>query len=64
MRKWFLDNGIDCPEHLLKPEVYNFVKANKPPKDYITDKLIKARGHTVLRLPLYLCDLNPIKNIW
>lgn len=47
-----------------KPEVYQVVKKNKPPPVYTIDAIIAERGHHVLRLPPYHCDLNPIEMIW
>lgn len=64
MIEWLKQNDIDFPQKILKPDVYKLVKANKPPKDYIVDKEIESKGHTVLRLPPYHCDLNPIENVW
>ena len=64
MIEWLKKNDIQFPQKILKPDVYKLVKSNKPPKDYIVDKEIVSKGHTVLRLPPYHCDLNPIENVW
>lgn len=41
------------------------IEINKPrEKDYMADKIYKEAGHKVLRLPPYMCDLNPIEMIW
>lgn len=31
---------------------------------YRTDELLKTSGHTVLRIPPYHPDLNPIELVW
>ncbi|KAH7978032.1 hypothetical protein HPB49_004259 [Dermacentor silvarum] len=31
---------------------------------YHVDVVVKAAGHDVVRLPPYLCELNPIELIW
>ena len=31
---------------------------------YKVDEFLKKKGHEVLRLPPYHCDLNPIEFIW
>ena len=41
-----------------------FVKQYKSDPRYRIDQLFKEAGHTVLRLPPYHCDLNPIELIW
>lgn len=50
---------------MLKPELYQPIKNNK--KRYLKykfDVLLAEYGHTVLRLPPYHPDLNPIEKIW
>lgn len=40
------------------------VKKHKPEPVYYIDELLGEHGHTVVRLPPYHCDLNPIELIW
>ena len=47
-----------------KPELYGIVKLNKGPPIYKVDEFLKRKGHEVLRLPPYHCELNPIELIW
>ena len=49
---------------MLKPELYELVKANKPPPVYLTDRLANEAGHEVLRTPPRQCQLNSIELIW
>ena len=40
------------------------VRTHAPQKSYYVDELAKAKGHEVLRLAPYDCDLNPIEMLW
>lgn len=40
------------------------VKNHKPEPVYYIDELLGEHGHTVIRLPPYHCDLNPIELVW
>ena len=40
------------------------MKQYKSDPRYRIDQLFREAGHTVLRLPPYHCDLNPIELIW
>lgn len=31
---------------------------------YKIDKIVREHGHTIVRLPPYQCDLNPIELVW
>ena len=45
--------------------MYEIVKQHKSKSlRYNTDEKAKKNGHTVLRLPPYHCDLNPIEMVW
>ncbi|XP_039754386.1 uncharacterized protein LOC120629507 [Pararge aegeria] len=65
MQAWLTDKGIQYEESLLKPQLYNLIKANK--KRFTTfsiDRILAEQGHQVLRLPPYHPDLNPIEMAW
>ena len=50
---------------MTKAELYDLIKMNKPQyESFATDCLLAEHGHTVIRLPLYHPDLNPIEKIW
>lgn len=49
---------------MTKAELYNIVKRNKPPVQYVTNYLAEKYGHMVLRTPVRHCELNPIELIW
>jgi hypothetical protein len=48
-----------------KPELYEKIKIHKPNRQvYVIDKLLSEHGHSVLRLPPYHPELNPIELMW
>ena len=50
---------------MTKFELMHLVQTNKnAEKTNKIDELIKSHGHNVLRLPPYMCDLNPIELAW
>lgn len=65
MIEWLQKNYINCSENMRKAELFELIQLHKPPTTvYIFDELFKKYGHTVLRLPPYMCDLNPIELAW
>lgn len=64
MQKWLTENNIEYNEGFTKPQLYELIKRHKPAPEYEIDNLLKNHGHTILRLPPYHCDLNPIEMIW
>ncbi|CAK9816658.1 hypothetical protein ANTQUA_LOCUS9050 [Anthophora quadrimaculata] len=64
MMDWLLNNGIPCCGEMRKLELMELINENKPQKAYKVDQMTQQHGYTVLRLPPYICELNPIKLIW
>lgn len=65
MKQWLRLRNIPFGEQMLKPELYNIIKNHKPRyKCFEIDELFIAKGHSVLRLPPYHPDLNPIELVW
>ena len=64
MIDWLNKKKINFDPLALKPDIYKLIQENKPPKEYIADKIINQWGHVVLRLPPYHCELNPIEMLW
>ena len=64
IQAWLEDNSISYREDMLKVELLELVRNHAPQKSYYIDELAKERGHEVLRLAPYSCDLNPIEMIW
>ncbi|KAJ8912665.1 hypothetical protein NQ315_008993 [Exocentrus adspersus] len=49
---------------MVKKELLTLVNLNKGDKKYVIDEMTASRQITVLRLPPYHCELNPIKLVW
>lgn len=64
VKLWLLQNNIQFDEMMRKPELLMLVKRHKPEALYEIDQILGDHGHTVVRLPPYHCDLNPIELIW
>lgn len=63
--KWLEDKGEAVDNTMVIPELLNIVKRIKPLHNkYVIDELAKASNKTILRLPPYHCELNPIELAW
>ena len=64
MIKWLEENNIQHAATMKKYQLVELIQRNKSlDKTYKVDKLFKRHGHTV-RLPPYMCELNPIELAW
>ncbi|KAJ3646178.1 hypothetical protein Zmor_006343 [Zophobas morio] len=65
MQQWLRSKDIEYDPGMTKPELYTLIKENKNknPK-FRVDQILEEHGHTVLRLPPYHPELNPIEKIW
>lgn len=62
---WLKGKNIIHEENLLKRELLDIVKIHRKQFDaYVIDEFAKTKNMTVLRLPPYHCELNPIELIW
>jgi transposase len=58
-------HGVPCEEGMRKFTLFSLVEKIRPKeKAYHIDTLFAAHGHTVIRLPPYMCELNPIGLAW
>ncbi|KAJ2951347.1 hypothetical protein O0L34_g13476 [Tuta absoluta] len=64
IKLWLTENNINFDPTLRKPMLLDLVKKNKPEPIFEIDELLDQHGHSVVRLPPYHCDLNPIELIW
>lgn len=65
MISWLIMNNLKFDPSWRKFQLYEIIAANKPTeKKYKIDALLRSVGHTPLRLPPYMCDLNPIELAW
>ena len=56
--------NIPFDNHELKNTLLDKVKQNIPKLLYLTDEAEHDKGHTVLRLSVAQCELNPIELPW
>lgn len=65
MISWLEKNGVLISPDMYRGELFNLItKYKKNEKVYIVDEMLKAEGHTILRLPPYMCILNPAELAW
>lgn len=65
IQNWLREKNIDFPEDCLKKELLEEVsKVKHLYTSYVVDEKAKDNGFTVLRLPPYHCELNPIELVW
>lgn len=63
--EWLKANNIEAGKSMLKVELINLVKLNKPQSPiYKLDEMARVCGHEVLRLPPYHCQYNAIELLW
>lgn len=65
MVSWLQKKGVPCDLSMRKITLTELIEKNKPnKKQYAINSLFEHYGHTVLRLPPYMCELNPIELAW
>ncbi|XP_046420726.1 uncharacterized protein LOC124179902 [Neodiprion fabricii] len=63
--EWLKSKGQVADMSMLKPELLQIVSLIKDNSNkYVTDEKAKEHNKTVLRLPPYHCELNPIGMAW
>ncbi|XP_012216994.1 uncharacterized protein [Linepithema humile] len=63
--KWLEGKGKEISETMVKAELLQVVALQKNKFDkYVIDEMAKQDNKTVLRLPPYHCELNPIEMVW
>jgi hypothetical protein len=62
MISWLQRHGVACDSTVRKCPLYELILTKEPrEKVFKIDQPLNARGHTVLRLSPYHCDLSPIE---
>ncbi|XP_021199802.3 uncharacterized protein LOC110383347 [Helicoverpa armigera] len=65
MQRWLSEKGIAFEDSMLKPQLYKLIKLYKNQhKRFSIDQILAEHNHSVLRLPPYHPDLNPIEMAW
>lgn len=62
--EWLRKHNIDFEEGELKARLLERTKRHKRSKSYVVDNMALKYGHSVLRLPPYHCEYNPIELVW
>lgn len=63
--QWLTLKEISHEGDMIKKELLEIVNLNKPPyTKYVIDEMALKKNITVLRLPPYHCELNPIELVW
>ena len=61
IRQWLDRHNITYSDKDIKKTLLDKVKQHRPTPLYLTDEAAHKHGHTVLRLPVAHCELNPIE---
>ncbi|XP_018578243.1 uncharacterized protein LOC108916465 [Anoplophora glabripennis] len=63
--EWLQIKGKEIDETMVKAELLRIVAGEKEKYNkYVIDETAKEQNKTVLRLPPYHCELNPIEMVW
>lgn len=63
IQAWLREKNIEFAENEIKAQLLAKIDKSKHQKKYV-DELAASKNVTVLRLPPYHCELNPIELIW
>ncbi|KAG8227808.1 hypothetical protein J437_LFUL006222 [Ladona fulva] len=64
MKEWMDSRGQQYYSKETKIELYEKIRRHKEARVFEVDRVFAEHGHSVLRLPPYHPELNPIENIW
>ncbi|XP_063366314.1 uncharacterized protein LOC134654773 [Cydia amplana] len=63
--QWLQERNIVCDMSMLRAQLWDLVEKDKPKfEKKAVDELAAAHNITILRLPPYHCELNPIELVW
>jgi len=63
--KWLEEKGQVIDKPMIIPRLLDMVRRIRPMDEkYVIDELAKEHNRTILRLPPYHCELNPIELAW
>ena len=64
IQTWLTRNGVAWSNDMLKVELIELCKTNRPSLTYSVDQTLKQHGHVAIQLPPYHTELNSIELIW
>lgn len=62
--QWLHERNIPCDMSMIKTELWALVESQPKISKMAVDELAAAHNVTILRLPPYHCELNPIELVW
>ena len=63
MQAWVAKKNVAWSNDTLKVELLELCRTHRPLPTYVVDETLKQHGHTAIRLPPYLAELNSIEII-
>lgn len=64
IQEWLTAKNIHFESQMVKASLLEIVGKKKDFQKYVVDEMATEHGITLLRLPPYHCELNPIELIW
>ena len=64
IQAWMDRNRIPYNTRMLKAELLQICKTQRPQPEYVLGNILRQHGHDCLRLPAYNADLNAIELVW
>ncbi|XP_049835151.1 uncharacterized protein LOC126278919 [Schistocerca gregaria] len=65
MLEWLQNRRVACNESMRKQVLFALMQEHRPAKKtYVIDEMAKEKGHMVVRLPPYNCDLRAVELAW
>ena len=62
---WLKEKNVTIPDKALRVELWTMAKVEgEKYSSKVVDEIAMRAGHTVIRLPPYHCELNPIELAW
>ena len=62
---WLKEKNVTIPDKALRAELWTMAKVEREKySSKVVDEIAMRAGHTVIRLPPYHCELNPIELAW
>ncbi|XP_047998733.1 uncharacterized protein LOC125236081 [Leguminivora glycinivorella] len=62
--QWLHERNVPCDMSMIKTELWALVETQPKVNKMAVDELAAAHNVTILRLPPYHCELNPIELVW
>lgn len=64
IQAWLRRKGVEYTDIMLKAELLQLCKKNKPQPAFTINGILQQHGHDCIRLPPYHADLNAIELVW